>query len=159
MRRQLTLYVPCTQPRGRVPAAQADTEFSNADLRGPYGFSFELIISATRIVAVGQFTADGAGTYSGERTVNGGAGGMDQIFSCHYSVRQKGTGTATCTATPGRENFAFVLVDKGKEVHFISTTPGIILRGVSRKQSSRKNDREGECPSDVLADRRVGVGT
>ena len=64
------------------------------------------------------------------------AGGLALTFDCAYSVSPNGTGTATCTATPGAENFAFVLVDDGNEVHFISTTPGVILRGVARKQSS-----------------------
>jgi hypothetical protein len=130
-----------------VPTTQADREFSNADLRGPYGFSFELTIVATgrRVVGIRQFTADGEGTFSGEGTSNAGAGGLHLTFDCTYSVSPNGTGTAACTATPGAENFAFVLVDEGKEVHFISTTPGVLLRGVARKQSSRgKNGRGGE---------------
>jgi len=125
-------------------SAKADTEFGNADFRGSYGFSFELTIGvgAPRIVMVGQFTADGAGRYTGERTVNLGtaspesSGVFHQTFSCMYSVGQNGTGTAICTTPFGPERFAFVLADEGKEVHFISITPGISLRGVARKQSS-----------------------
>ena len=36
----------------------------------------------------------------------------------------------------GAENFAFVLVDEGREVRFISTTPAVVIHGVARKQSS-----------------------
>ena len=34
----------------------------------------------------------------------------------------------------GKENFAFVLIDRGNEVRFISTTPGAIIKGVARSQ-------------------------
>jgi hypothetical protein len=53
-----------------------------------------------------------------------------------YSVGQNGTGTATYATPFGPERFAFVLVAAGKEVQFISITPGISLRGVARNQSS-----------------------
>jgi len=139
MRRKLTFCLLALSLVLAVPAAQADSEFSDADLRGSYGFSFELTILATgtRIVGIRQFTADGEGTFSGEGTTNAGGGPTPHTFECRYSVRPNGTGTATCRAIPfGQENFAFVLVDEGKEVHFISTTPGVLLRGVARRQSS-----------------------
>ena len=121
----------------------ADSAFGNGDLRGAYGFSFDLTFATgQRIAAVGRFTADGAGTYTGERTVNLGTGSPDspgvfhQSFSCMYSVDQNGTGTAVCSTPFGPERFAFVLVDEGKELQFISITPGISLRGVARRQAS-----------------------
>ena len=54
---------------------------------------------------------------------------------CSYSVQANGRGTATCDVQfLGRENFTFVLIDRGNEVRFISTTPGAIIKGVARAQ-------------------------
>lgn len=129
-----------------VPTAQADREFSNADLRGRYGWTLEGTFFATSLDAIRQFTADGQGTFAGEGTVNAGAGGFQHTFVCSYAVKPNGTGTATCDVEfLGKENFAFVLIDEGREVRFISTTPGVIIHGVARTQSSRgKNGRGGE---------------
>ena len=143
MRRRSTAWcVALTLVLG-ASALRADNEFSTGDLRGAYGFTFELTVGggAPPIVAVGQFTADGAGTYAGERTVNLGtaspanSGVFRQTFSCTYSVGQNGTGSAICSTPFGPERFAFVLVAEGKEVLFVSVTPGISLRGIARKQS------------------------
>ena len=124
-----------------VSSAQADQEFSNADLRGSYGWALEGTFGTTSLNAVRQFTADGQGTFSGEGTVNAGAGGLQHTFVCQYSVKPNGTGTATCDVQfLGKERFAFVLIDEGKEVRFISTTPGVIIHGVAGKQSSRGED-------------------
>lgn len=113
----------------------ADRKFSNADLRGPYGWALEGTFGMTSLDVIRQFTADGQGTFSGEGTVNTGAGGLQHTFICKYSVKPNGTGTATCDVEfLGRENFAFVLIDEGKEVRFISSTPGVIIHGVARKQ-------------------------
>ena len=143
-RRQWITYLAASSLVLAASAVRAATEFRNADLQGSYGFSFELNLGggAPNIVAVGQFVADGAGNYSGERTVNFGAasptstGLFHQAFTCTYSVVQSGTGTAICATPFGPERFGFVLVDEGKELQFISITPGISLRGVARKQSS-----------------------
>ena len=49
-----------------VPAASADRKFSNADLRGSYGWNVEGTAFGTSLDAIRQFTADGQGTFSGE---------------------------------------------------------------------------------------------
>ena len=73
--------------------------------------------------------------FTGEGTVNIGDGGLKHTFVCTYSVKENGTGTATCDVQfLGKENFAFVLIDRGNEVRFISTTPGAIIKGVARSQ-------------------------
>lgn len=120
-----------------VSPAHADKEFSNADVRGPYGFSFIGTAGGTPIAAIGQFVADGHGSFSGERTLNAGGVMFEQTFTCTYAVNPNGTGGATCTILPGStsESFAFVLVDKGKAAEFISTAPaGVVVRGTSTKQ-------------------------
>ena len=137
MRRHYKLYLlALTFMLVAMPAAEADRKFSNADLRGAYGWSLEGTFGTTSLDAIRQFTADGQGIFSGEGTVNFGTGGVHHTFVCSYSVKANGTGTATCNVDPlGKENFAFVLIDEGRGARFISTTPGVIIHGVARKQS------------------------
>ena len=115
---------------------QRGRQFSNADLRGSYGFSWDGTAGATHIAAVGQFTADGEGNFSGERTLNVGVAVLQQAFTCTYEIKANGIGTADCTIMPGgsKETFTAVLVDKAKQGDFISTTAGVVARGGFRKQ-------------------------
>ena len=121
-----------------VPAARGDREFSNADLRGAYGWTLEGTFAGTSLVALRQFTADGAGKLSGEGKINLGTGGLGPFhFDCSYLVMPDGTGTANCVvAVLGQEHFAFVLIDGGREVRFISVSDQAVIRGIARKQSS-----------------------
>lgn len=115
---------------------QHGRQFSNADLRGSYGFSWDGSAGPTHIAAVGQFTADGEGNFPGERTLNVGVAVLQQTFTCKYEVRDNGIGTADCTIMPGgsEETFTAVLVDKVKQGDFISTTAGVVARGGFWKQ-------------------------
>jgi hypothetical protein len=126
-----------------MPAASADRKFSNADLRGSYGWNVEGTAFGTSLDAIRQFTADGQGTFFGEGIVNFGTGSVPHTFVCSYSVEPNGIGTATCNSPElGAEHFAFVLIDEGNEARFISTTPGVIIKGNAGKQvTSRRNDR------------------
>ena len=113
----------------------ADQKFSNADLRGPYGWALEGTFAGNSLVAIRQFTADGVGKFSGEGTINLGTGGFQTTFDCSYFVKPNGAGTATCEVVElGRENFAFVLIDEGREVRFISVSDKAVIRGIARKQ-------------------------
>lgn len=58
-----------------------------------------------------------------------------QTFTCAYAVNPDGTGSATCTVEPGSttETFDFVIVDK-TEAFFTGTTPGVTIRGATRRQ-------------------------
>jgi hypothetical protein len=118
-----------------APQARADRQFSNGDLRGPYSWTLQGTFAGTSLVAVNQFTADGDGIFSGERTINLGVGGLNTTFVCRYSIRPNGFGTATCDVEVlGRENFVLVVTDGGKRIHFISITPGAVIRGEAEKQ-------------------------
>jgi hypothetical protein len=67
-------------------------EFSNADIRGPYGFAFDGFVTLTLpngspisvpVSAVGQLTLDGAGEATGTRTLNlGGFMVLEQESCC-----------------------------------------------------------------------------
>jgi len=125
-----------------APGATANDGFTNADVRGPYGFSLDgTIVSGTTAVpvaAVGVFEADGNGSLTdGVRTLSAGGVVLHQTFTCTYTVNPNGTGSAVCTILTGgtgTESFDFVLTDKRRAVPFVATNPGFVVRGVSVKQ-------------------------
>src|SRR5205823_1009907 len=122
-------------------------EFSNADVRGPYGFALDGFVAtaagSTPAAAVGRFVADGAGTiYNGVRTLVVGGAATHQTFRCTYSVAPNGTGTATCEVmtggvVTGTEHYDFVIVDNGEEAFFTETDPGVTIRGSAERQRSK----------------------
>jgi hypothetical protein len=121
-------------------SVRADSAFGNADLRGSYAWSLDGTAFGTSLDVVRQFIADGQGTFSVEGIVNFGTGAVPHTLVCRYSVKSNGLGTARCNSPElGEEHFAFVLVDKGNEVRFISTTAGVIIKGVARRQSSPRD--------------------
>ena len=61
-------------------AADRDRRFSNADLRGSYGWALDGTFFGTSLDGIRQFTADGEGTFSGEGTVNIGDGGLKHTW-------------------------------------------------------------------------------
>jgi hypothetical protein len=126
-----------------MPAASEDGKFSDADLRGSYGWNVEGTAFGTSANAIRQFTADGKGTFSGEGILNFGTGSVPHTFVCSYAIKPSGIGTATCNSPElGAEHFAFVLVDGGNEARFVSTTPGVIIKGNATKQGgSSRHDR------------------
>jgi hypothetical protein len=126
-----------------MPAASEDGKFSDADLRGSYGWNVEGTAFGTSLNAIRQFTSDGQGNFSGEGIVNFGTGSVPHTFVCSYSIKPNGIGTATCNSPElGAEHFAFVLIGEGNEARFVSTTPGVIIKGNAGKQGiSRRNDR------------------
>src|SRR5438309_8052606 len=101
-----------------APGATANDGFTNADVRGPYGFSLRSLTD-------------------GVRTLSAGGVVLHQTFTCTYTVNPNGTGSAVCTILSGgtgTESFAFVLTDKRRAVPFVATNPGFAVRGVSVKQ-------------------------
>ena len=119
--------------------ATANDGFTNADVRGPYGFSLEgTIITVGPVAAVGFFVADGNGNLTdGVRTISVNGSVLHQTFTCVYTVNPRGTGSAECTILSGgtgTESFDFVLTDKRREVPFVATNAGFVVRGVSVKQ-------------------------
>ena len=89
--------------------AKDQASFSDRDIQGPYGFSFDgLVIGPAGLVpvgAVGQFEADGAGTFPRlVRTLNlGGGAGIQQFEGGKYQVNPDGTGFACFCGDPPQQ--------------------------------------------------------
>src|SRR4030095_8079797 len=80
------------------PQRDKGRTFRNADVEGPYAFSFEgTVIGAGPVAATGVVVADGKGNItSGVRTLNVSGFVAQQTFTCEYSVNPDGTGSAVC---------------------------------------------------------------
>ena len=131
-----------------VPVAEAGGSqdrhgFSLRDVDGPTAFAFDGFATVGTVVApaaaVGRFTADGNGHLrDGVRTLVVGGTVFPQTFTCTYTVNPNGTGTATCVVmtgpVPSDESFDFVIIERKKEAYFTATTPGVTIRGATRRQ-------------------------
>ena len=129
------------------PSAQAASRrgFSERDLRGTYSAFFEGEVTdgfpvLGPVVAVGLLKFDGRGNFVVHRTLNiAGEAILRQRSVCTVSVHRNGSGQVECVvSTPGfpdlPETFEITLVS-GSEIHFASTTPGLVVVGLAKKQS------------------------
>ena len=131
-----------------ISDAEAKQPFSNNDLKGDFGFSFDGELLAGPFIgligAVGQFNSDGAGNIpTAVRTLNlVGVFVLQQTAVGTYQVNPDGTGTAQFTVTTvspagfpvSTETFAFVITGKRKEISLVSTTAGIVAVGGAKRQ-------------------------
>ena len=122
-----------------LPCAGAERAFTNADVRGPYGFFLEGTVNTVGpVAAIGFFVADGNGTLAdGTRTISVNGAVLRQTFRCTYTVNPNGTGSAECTILTGgsgKETYDVVLTDKLREIPFVATDPGRIIHGAAVKQ-------------------------
>ena len=117
--------------------------FSVRDVQGPTAFAFDGSVIVGAVVApaaaVGRFTADGNGLLTdGVRILVVGGTALHQTFTCTYTVNPIGTGSATCIvmtgSVPSDESFDFVIVEKKKQAYFTATTPGVTIRGATKRQ-------------------------
>lgn len=102
---------------------------TNAILSGGYGYSATgMVAGVGAFAAVGVLTAHGDGTLSGRIThsVNGVIIPPSPL-SGTYTVNEDCTGTAVFSRGGPAD---FVIVDRGRELHFIQTTPGTVITGV-----------------------------
>ena len=129
-----------------VSARADDGEFTVADVRGSYGFSWDGTIvppasgSAVPAAAVGLLVADGQGNFTESvRTLSVNGSVSRQTATGTYTVNRNGTGSATFHVTfgPGvvrTETFDFVIVNNDREAQFVGTDPGVVIRGKAIKQ-------------------------
>ena len=132
----MKLALVCLVP----PVAEAGG-FTLRDVDGPNAFNFDGFVfiggAAVPAASVGRFIADGRGNLTdGVRTLVVGGTAIEQTFTCTYTVNSNGTGHADCTVVPSAndESFDFVIVERKKEAFFTATTPGVTIRGATRRQ-------------------------
>ena len=107
-----------------VNAQSSGKEFSVADIKGNYGFSFDgQIVGVAPVAATGAFSADGKGNItSAVRTISVGGVPLTETFTCTLTVNPNGTGSAVCPLDqpspgfPAVETYDFVLEDNKKDV-------------------------------------------
>ena len=125
-----------------VNAGSTGKEYSVADIKGNYGFSFDgQIVGVAPVAATGAFSADGNGNItSAVRTISVNGVPATETFTCTLTVNPDGTGSAVCPLDqpvpgfPAVETFDFVLEDNKKAFRMVATTPGIVVLGSGRKQ-------------------------
>ena len=133
---------------GVAISAEISNRFSDRNLRGEYGYSFEADFGtglANKAVEAGVFAADGQGRLIGSGTaVTNGLGPIEVTYDCTYSVPPDGRAFVECdrtTAITGtiRVNFLLVLTARSREAYIlgIPTVPPfdiIRLIGSATKQ-------------------------
>jgi len=89
--------------------------FTNANLTGPFAFSYTGTDSRGFLAVAGSFQADGAGHItSGAEDINSGFGiHTNAAISGSYTVRADGRGSATLNSPAGNTTIDFVLVAAG----------------------------------------------
>jgi len=129
-----------------MPVVEAAPAFGVKDVEGPTAFAFDgfatVLVGGTPTqvpaAAVGRFVADGAGHLNdGARTLVVGGTTFRETFTCTYTVEPNGTGKAECDVVGGpnaKESFDFVIVEKKTEAFFTATTPGVTIRGATKRQ-------------------------
>jgi hypothetical protein len=120
--------------------------FSVRDVQGPTAFAFDGFVNVGTATApvfapaasIGRFVADGRGRLTdGVRTLSIGGVPSQQTFECTYTVNPNGTGHADCDVVGGplpRESFDFVIVERKQRAFFTGTTPGVTIRGETKRQ-------------------------
>src|SRR5580765_6321839 len=89
--------------------------FTNANLSGPFAFSYIGSDGGGFLAVAGSFQADGNGHItSGTQDINSGLGIFtNAAISGTYTVRADGRGSATLNSTAGNTTIDFVLVASG----------------------------------------------
>jgi hypothetical protein len=129
---------------GAMDDSQSHREktFRDADVEGPYAFSFDgTVIGVGPVAATGVVVADGKGNItSGVRSLNFNGSVAQQTFTCTYSVNPDGTGSAICLldnplqGAPDVETFDFALEKKARAFRLLGTTAGFTVLGSGTKQ-------------------------
>lgn len=134
--------VAATSLKGNKPMAPPDSgdddsrgnRCSNRRVRGKYGIAFSGVVNGVGPVAtLGVITLDGRGAFSIEDTASFNGFIVDRVGEGSYTVNADCTGNATVTYSvgqPGRQaTFNVVVLEGGREILLISTTPGAIVPG------------------------------
>ena len=100
---------------GKVTFPTPQGAFTNANLSGPFAFSYTGSDAGGFLAVAGSFVADGAGHItSGTQDINSGAGISTNVASSGtYLVRSDGRGTIMLNSPAGNSTLDFVIVAVG----------------------------------------------
>lgn len=121
-------------------ALQQQGTFTNASFSGTYGMNFTAAdnVDGVELDSIGEFTADGASSYTGIVDVNdGGQTTFGQPLTGTFSVSSNGraTGTLAAANTIGTRNVIYYLVSPTRALFIDATTDeGIVSAGDIRHQ-------------------------
>jgi hypothetical protein len=135
------VIVATTITKHGVPAVYAQRGCGLANLKGNYGFTYSgFSANGTNgsavfpVAAAGVGTFDGAGNFSATYGVSfNGSSSTGNPFTATYTVYSDCTGVLT-SATPGTDNFAFVIVSGGADVLATDISAGTTANLELKKQ-------------------------
>ena len=109
---------------------------TNATINGAYGYALEGWLAPLEAVAdAGQFTADGAGHFSGATLTSYGGTITPRNISGTYQTNADCSGTSTFTDTQGNvAHFRFTVTPDGQQIGFVETDTGTTISGTAQYQ-------------------------
>ena len=112
-------------------ASDANCRFSDASLKGIYGFGYIALVSHdaspdnitqyNTFATGGMWHFHGNGTFDAADTQFANGSAVDRQYSGTYSINPDGTGTADFTAGGLSHTRHLVVVNEGKTIEFIQT--------------------------------------
>jgi hypothetical protein len=120
-----------------MPTAKAQPQFTNASIRGTYGYLGQAFADNFRpAAAIGLITFDGKGSLVGFYKANDGGTLSGKVtYKGTYTVDSDGTGhLVTNFDRGGSDSNDFVIVDRGRELFVYNTLEGRIATFVFKKQ-------------------------
>jgi hypothetical protein len=125
---------------GKVTFPTPQGAFTNANLSGPFAFSYTGSDAGGFLAVAGSFVADGAGHItSGTQDINSGAGISTNVASSGtYLVRSDGRGTITLNSPAGNSTLDFVIVAGGHALVTPFPTPRWLAPSLSHYQASTR---------------------
>lgn len=110
--------------------AEATPSCNNATIQGSYGTKFTGTSGTRGVAAVGLVKFDGNGNFQGIDNVSiNDTLSPNRIVSGTYSVRQDCTIQIVFTGGSDTAFLSGAIVDRGKEIFLIQTSPGVVLTG------------------------------
>jgi len=114
-----------------TPSVQAQATYSNASLKGTYGFTLEGTNGTIPLVGCGSFTALGNGVASGIYSIRSANSIVyTRKFNGAYTVNADGSGVLTMNLLETGDdesataNFLFMIVEDKRALQALQTDPG-----------------------------------
>ncbi|MCC5603654.1 hypothetical protein [Nostoc favosum] len=114
--------------------AQATPSCNNVTIKGSYGTKFTGTFETENLVAVGLVKFNGNRNFQGTDVLSiNGTVSPNRPLSGTYSVKQDCTVQIVLTSGSNTASYSGIIVDGGKEIFLIQTTPGSLITGTLKK--------------------------